>query len=267
MRGAALRTSLESALRGRVSAPFVYRDRRYAETVPSGIAEIDSLAGGLPRGCLTEICGPPCSGLTSVLLSALAERTAQRDACALVDGRDAFDPPAAEASGVRLKNLLWVRCKNMEQSLRATDLLLQGGGFGLIAVDLSDIPPETVRCVPLNAWFRFRRSVENTATILLLLEQEPHAKTCASLVFGLRADSARWSVTAEVCGTGPHPGSSLLDGFSIHAKVLSARIKLAADISAHRFALPGVPDDADAVFEANTTWNFADPRAAKPKPK
>jgi len=38
-------------------------------------------------------------------------------------------------------------------------------------MDLSDVPTRTVRQVPLNAWFRFRRAVEDTPTILLLLEQ------------------------------------------------------------------------------------------------
>src|SRR3984957_17973255 len=179
---AVLRSQVASALAGRVVAPFSYRDRKIMEIVSAGVPEIDSLAGGLPRGSLTEICGPPCSGRTSLLISALASRTAHREACALVDGRDAFDPYSAEAAGVELKQLLWVRCRNIDQAFRATDLLIQGGGFGLIALDLSDIPPETVRYVPLNAWFRFRRAVEGTPTILIVLVQEPNAKACSSLV-------------------------------------------------------------------------------------
>ena len=77
---------------GASSAPFTYRDRKVMETVSVGIPTVDCLAGGLPRGGLTEICGPPCSGRTSLLLSALASRTAEAEACALVDGRDGFDP-------------------------------------------------------------------------------------------------------------------------------------------------------------------------------
>ena len=107
----------------------------------------------------------------SMLLAALVSRTEQREACALIDGRDAFDPISAEAAGVKLEHLLWVRCRNADQSLRAADLLLQSGGFGLVALDVSDIPPETVRYIPLNAWFRFRKTVEDTPTILLLLDR------------------------------------------------------------------------------------------------
>jgi recombination protein RecA len=189
---AALRSQIETALAGRVIAPFTYRDRKNVETVPTGIPEIDLLTGGLVRGGLTEICGPSCSGRTSLVASALAARTADAEVCAIIDGRDAFDPHSAEAAGVELKQVLWVRCRNIEQALRSADLLLQGGGFGMVALDLSDIPSETVRYVPLNVWFRFRRAVENTPTIFVVLEQEPHAKTCASLVLRMEAEGGNW---------------------------------------------------------------------------
>jgi recombination protein RecA len=233
----ALRSKLESALAGRVLAPFTYRDRKVMETVSVGIPTVDCLAGGLPRGGLTEICGPPCSGRTSLLLSALASRTAEAEACALVDGRDGFDPHAAEAAGVELKQLLWVRCRNIDQSLRATDLLLQGGGFGLIALDLSDIPPETIRHVPLNVWFRFRRAVEDSPTVLMLLEQESNAKTCASLVLQLGAGLARWSVTpmpppdAHTASLFRYPAACLLDSLEARAEVLSSRMQPANGVS------------------------------------
>jgi hypothetical protein len=165
--------------------------------VLTGIPEIDALAGGFPRGALTEICGPPCSGRTTVLLSALASRTAEAEVCALIDARDSFDPRSAEAAGVELRQLLWVRCRGLDQSLRAADLVIQGGGFGFIALDLSDVAPETVRHVPLNAWFRFRRAVEDTSTVLLVLEQESNAKTCASLVLRMSMKGAKWSSTRE----------------------------------------------------------------------
>ena len=61
----------------------------------------------------------------------------------------------------------------LEQVLKVTDLLLQSGGFGMVVLDLGDIPAESARRVPLTSWFRFRRAVEPTATVLLLIEQEP----------------------------------------------------------------------------------------------
>lgn len=262
---AALRAKIECDLRGRASAPFDYHERKFAETASIGIPEIDSLAGGLPRGGFTEICGPPCSGRTSFLLSALASRTAHAEVCVLVDGSDNFDPHSAQAAGVELNQLLWIRCRNIDQALRATDLLLQGRGFGLIALDLSDIPPETVRHVPLNAWFRFRRSVEDTQTIFVVLDQEPNAKTCASLVLRLGSQAVRWSTTMEAHTTDSF--AWLLDGINVRAEVLRSRVQEAAVAGFHRgFASAGIGGDT-RIFGTKAIWNAPDHLLFKSKSK
>ena len=72
------------------------------EMVSSSIRELDALSGGLPRGCITEICGPASSGRTSVLLAALAGATQRGEVCALVDASDALDPASAVAAGVEM---------------------------------------------------------------------------------------------------------------------------------------------------------------------
>src|SRR5581483_1293948 len=73
----------------------------------SGIAEIDALTGGLPRGALTEIFGAASSGRTSMMLSALAEATRRQEVCALVDAGDSLYP---ESAAMDLRRLLWIRC-------------------------------------------------------------------------------------------------------------------------------------------------------------
>jgi hypothetical protein len=85
-----------------------------------------------------------------------------------------FDAARSRASDHRL-----------EQVLRATDLLLESGGFGLIVLDLGDLPPQAARHIPLTTWFRFRRAVEHTPTILLAIEQHPIAGSCSSLLLQL----------------------------------------------------------------------------------
>jgi recA bacterial DNA recombination protein len=246
---ATLRSQVELALAGRVAAPFTYRDRHVVETVSTGIAEIDSLAGGLPRGALTEIFGPACSGRTSLLLSALAARTAHAEACALIDGSDAFDPHSAEAAGVELKQLLWVRCRNIEQTLRATDLLLQGGGFGFIALDLSDM-----------------RAEEDTPTILVVLEPESNAKTCASLVLRVEAEPARWSTTLETHAADffRYPSSWLFDGFGIRAELFRSRMQPKASNDFRKgFDSAGRSE----VFETNAMPGYLSVARIEPAPK
>lgn len=199
MNTAILRAQIESALRSRVAAPFTFRAPETPPVVRCGVPEIDSLTSlqGLPRGALTEIFGPDSSGRTTFLLSLLAQMTAHDEACALIDSTDAFDPHSAQAAGVQLDRLLWTRCRNLEQALRATDLVLGGGGFGLVAIDLSDVPPRQSRRVPLACWFRFRRVIERTPTLLVLLGRTPCARTCASLVVRLATAQAQWTRTAD----------------------------------------------------------------------
>src|SRR5207244_12743326 len=96
-------------------------ERRVFESVPTGIAPLDALTGGLPRGAITEIFGPPASGRTSAMVSILAEATARDEVCALVDGNDAFDPKSAAAAGLDLKRLLWVRCCQLHQVVKSTN--------------------------------------------------------------------------------------------------------------------------------------------------
>ncbi len=256
---AALRSKIELDLRGRVLSPFNYRDRNTFEIVSTGIPEIDASVGGLPRGAMTEICGPPCSGRTSLLISSLAARTADGEACALVDARDSFDPYLASAAGVALNQLLWVRCQNVDQALRATELLIQGGGFGLVAIDLSDIAPKIVRSVSLNAWFRFRRSVEDTPTILMVMEQEANAKTCASLVLRLRSWPAEWKQANVGKKRGvdfmKYPFARLLKGFEIGADVVRSRLRCVNDLSSVKeFGAKGAPDRA-GIFETAAMWS------------
>jgi hypothetical protein len=193
--------------------------RSAPETTSTGVDEVDSLTGGLPRGAITEIFGPASSGRSSLLYSVLAAATAREEICALIDPGDTLDPISAARAGLDLDRLLWVRCSAgcstrisskgfnghpVERALQATDWLLQGGGFGIVALDLGDIPPVTARRISLTSWFRLRRAIENTPTVLLVIGQEPQAKSCASLVLETQKSKAVW--------TGPACPARLLTG-------------------------------------------------------
>src|SRR5258708_2021842 len=136
--------ALQSILEGRFAEVMRFREKPARDALPSGIPALD-----FPCGAVTEIYGPPSSGRTTLLLSALAQATAREEFCALVDVDDAFDPASAAAAGVALERLLWVRCGGTaEHALKVTDLLVHGGGFGLVAMGLGDTPPETGRRIP-----------------------------------------------------------------------------------------------------------------------
>ena len=193
---AVLKAQVESALSDRFAASLTLRQRPAPGLVSFGIRELDALAGGLPRGAITEICGPASSGRTSLLAAVLAEAAAREEVCALVDTGDALDPASAAAAGVDLDRLLWVRCGgNPEHALAALDMIIQAGGFGCVVLDLADVPPRIARRIPLASWFRLRRAIENTSAMLLVLEQEPTVKTCASLILEMSRRGTAWSGT------------------------------------------------------------------------
>ncbi len=77
----------------------------------------------------------------------------------------------------------------LDQAVRATDLLLQGGGFSAIVLDLGSVSPQMVWRIPLATWFRFRAACERTRTSLLLLTQHACARSSAELVLSLQAGS------------------------------------------------------------------------------
>jgi hypothetical protein len=192
MRAALLRAQLETALGERASSPFTDVETRVWECVPSGMPALDAAIGGLPRGAIVEIFGAASSGRTSLALTILSTSIQRGEVCALVDGTTAFDPESGVAAGIDMRRLLWVRCRNLDQVLRSTDLLLQSGGFGAIVLDLSDLPPQAVRGVPLAVWFRFQRVVENTPTVLLLIGRESTAKSAAAVVLRTNLRNADW---------------------------------------------------------------------------
>ncbi len=271
------------------------------EMVSSGITELDALTGGLPRGCLTEICGPASSGRTTVMLAALAAATRRGEYCALIDASDALDPQSIADAGVDLDRLLWVRCgesspqrhpstslragsdtekkikqekerpissqavfnfdatrsraseHRLEQVLRATDLLLESGGFGLIVLDLADLLPQAARRIPLTTWFRFRRAVENKPTILLAVEQQPIAGSCSSLLPQLAVLSSQFSVPSlkeilvnqvaaqqDAMQNLPPSHAHLLTGIEINAELVRSRLERKPARS--------------VIFETKTAW-------------
>ncbi|MGB8260156.1 MAG: hypothetical protein WCE75_07385 [Terracidiphilus sp.] len=196
----ALRLEIEHALERRFPAALSPLPDTLRELASTGIAAVDRLlGGGLPVGAISEITGPVSSGRTSLALSFLAQRTAEARVCAWVDADDALDAESAAASGVSLCRLLWVRCRRqsqaapwdrLDQALRATDLLLQAGGFAAIVLDLASTAPEHGCRIPLASWFRFRQAAGRTRTSLVVLGQTGFAQSSAAVVLECSAQAA-----------------------------------------------------------------------------
>jgi recombination protein RecA len=258
----------------RISA--VLNDARLAAVIPAsrlairpapemasiGIPALDGLTGGLPRGCLTEIFGPASSGRTTVLLSALAAATRRGEFCAVVDASDTLDPHSIAAAEVDLDRLLWIRCEDtaqpyhaLEQLLRVTDLLLESGGFGMIALDVGDLPPQTARRIPLATWFRFRRAVEHTPTILLAIERQSIAGSCSSLLIKLKSLKLPQESTSLLAGFARRGSSNHFANFPsqpTHAQLLT-QLEISAELVRSRLERKPVRS-AEIAFDSRTAW-------------
>ena len=199
MKTALVKKEIESALATRFGAIFERREKHPAEILPTGVPEIDAFLNGFPRGAITEIHGAASSGRTSLLLSALAFATEQEETCALIDCSDTFDPASAAKARVDFGRLLWVRCSgNLERAFKATDLLLHSGGFGLVALNLADVPTRNARRIISSWWFRFRRALENTPTALIVITPVPCIRSCATLVLESMNENIVWPSTVSL---------------------------------------------------------------------
>lgn len=115
-----------------------------------------------------------------------------------LDGTLGAEAIGAEAirTGTRAKH----RLKPLEQAFKTADILVQNGGFGLIAVDLSGVEEQQVRKIPLSTWFRFARVVEKMPTALVFLMTYPAAQSCAALTLHVAGAESCWASR----GDAPH---------------------------------------------------------------
>jgi len=185
-----------------------------------------ALGGGFPRGRLSEIVGPPSSGKTALLYGLFATATSRGEIVALVDLADAFSPAAAAAAGVDLARTLWVRPPSVIAALRCTELLLDAGGFGVVAIDLGSTRHRTR--LETGAWPRLARAVERSRTVATVLARERVAGAASALGLALRPLTRHWSR----CDRGPN----LFDGFDAEVTLVRNRLGIS---SSHPAATTG----------------------------
>jgi hypothetical protein len=95
----------------------------------------------------------------------------------------------------------------------------------------------------LASWFRFRRAVEHTPTALLVLEQQPIAGSCSSMLVKVSSVSPQLSGNRPAHSDPPH--SELLDQFEITAELLRSRLER---------KLERKPVQSTASFKSRAPW-------------
>jgi recombination protein RecA len=148
---------------------------------------------GFPAGVISEVIGAVSCGKTLFLHALLAKANACGASCAVVDSRDAFDPLSASRAGVDLRRLLWIRGnRHIDLAFKATDLILHAGGFGVVVLDLCDVPLRDLNSIPLSYWYRFRLAVEKTPTRLIVAGDQPLVKSCARVQIEVKRERLVW---------------------------------------------------------------------------
>jgi len=170
----------------------------------TGVPGLDRLlSGGLPRGGFVELSANRSSGRFSIGIAALAAATSSGEAAALVDLGGHLDPQSADAAGMDLTRLIWVRPRKLKEAVASAEMLLSAG-FPLVVADLG-LAPVRGRFVPDAAWVRLARAARSRGSALLLLAPYRVSGVAADAVVAMDVPRAIWRG-----GVGP----SLLDGLS-----------------------------------------------------
>jgi recombination protein RecA len=227
-------TRLESLLAARrLDSTIARQDADAGATlVATGITSLDtSLGGGWRRGEISEVLGQASSGRASVLCATLAAATARGELVALVDTFDRVDPVTAAAAGLDLSRVLWVRGPSITpttavsrrdsvvgpavlRAVRACDLIIRAGGFGVVALDLAGAPAAALRDLASSTWMRLAHANAGQQTVCLLVGDQPMGRSARGVSVRLTS-VRRWS--------GSSPQSRRFAGFEIQADLQQAR--------------------------------------------
>ena len=253
----AVKAAVEALLRERKL------DRTLTSSLPErlgedAVAPLDAdaldrgLAGGLPRGQVSEVVGPSSSGRTSVAWAALAAATRRGESVALVDTFDRFDPPTACAGGMDLSRLLWVRGQAVsktsgaidpawlpgvravngpgtfierviDRAIKSLNLVVQSGVCTLVVIDLIDVPAIALRRMPAATWFRIERAIEGSDTAVVILAAQPVARSAGGRSIVLEGRTQDSGIGSQVIWKGDHDRSRRVAGVRARVTVNAAR--------------------------------------------
>lgn len=192
-------------------SPIFGHSARKNRHLSSGITQIDTLVGGgIVRGRISELIGPISAGRTSLAAAFAASATYRGEVVGWIDGANAFDPASMVTAGVALARVLWVsvRDETVARSLRksssgpftrkqsallkAAELVLDAGGFGLVVIDFGDLRYP----IPQSSALRLARAAERSGSVVIALASHRMCGTFASLSIAMNRVAASFGRTA-----------------------------------------------------------------------
>jgi hypothetical protein len=246
---------LESLLQtSRLGASLAWSGRDHRPGVSTGLGGLDAaLGGGWRLGEISEIVGARSTGRTSVLVATVAAATARGEIVGLVDAWDRFDPVSAAAAGVDLDRVLWVRGatltlerarpdvlrQTVQRAIRAFDLIIRAGGFGVVVLDVAGAPVRALQALPFTTWMRLAHANEGRQTVGLLVGEQAMGRSARGAC--VRLDGApHWIGTSAQ--------SRRFTGFKLCAEIkIDLSIHRSSDLSNRRDEPPPEPT---SVFQS-----------------
>jgi hypothetical protein len=157
-------------LRQLLSARFGRDELAEKEVYSTGLAVLDEV--GIPKAALTEIVSTTSMGPGGgLLLYGLLHAAIQKgERIILIDGKNGFSPKVLPQ--IELKRLLWMRCGEALEAIKAADLAVRDGNVPLVILLLTLNPSGELRRIPATAWHRLQMLAEKSAVTLLVFTPE-----------------------------------------------------------------------------------------------
>jgi recombination protein RecA len=111
--------------------------------IPTGSAALDRALGigGIPRGCISEISGPPASGKTTLALHILAEAMRLGGTVAYLDGAQTLAPAYARTCGVDPDRVPIERAATTKEALARVATYVEDMGVAALVLDSVRLAP------------------------------------------------------------------------------------------------------------------------------
>ena len=140
------------------------------EAYATGLPALDET--GIPQAALTEIVSATTSGPGGgLLLYGLLHAAIQKgERIILIDGKDGFSPQGLPVAD--LNRLLWTRCRNAWEAIKAADLVVRDGNVPLVILLLTLNPSGELRRIPATVWHRLQMLAEKSVVTLLVFTPE-----------------------------------------------------------------------------------------------
>ncbi|MGB0371048.1 MAG: hypothetical protein ACPGN3_06820 [Opitutales bacterium] len=125
----------------------------------------------LGSACLELVESQIACGAQIHVEALLEEASKLQSYAAIIDTQQTWNP--SQLSSEALRHILWVRCREQSQALRAADVLIRDENFRIILIDLRTLSHSALKRIPQSHWYRLQRIAQNQNSTLIAATSFP----------------------------------------------------------------------------------------------